>query len=179
MQWLGAVLTVLVAAAGGLWYLQRAPEEPPPVTIARVGSAREAMVTVHVSGAVARPGLVRVEEGARVADAVVAAGGALPEADLGAVNLAARVADGQRLAVPASSAAGGSAPREPDRGTVAVNSASASELESLPGVGPVLAERIVEHRERHGAFAVVEDLLDVPGIGEAKLAALRDAVQVP
>jgi competence protein ComEA len=114
-----------------------------------------------------------------VADVIVAAGGALPGADLGGVNLAARVADGQRLAVPGTGGGAASPAPDPDGAKVAVNSAAASELEALPGVGPVLAERIVAHRERHGPFGVVEDLLDVPGIGEGKLAALRDSVQIP
>lgn len=162
---LAAIVLALVA-----W--PSAPD-PPPVEI--VGATAERVVTVHVSGAVARPGLVTVDSGARVADAIIAAGGALPDAELGALNLAATVGDGTRLVVPSAGAelgVGGD-------GLVRVNSATASDLEGLPGVGPVLAERIVAHRETVGSFETVEDLLDVAGIGEAKLAAIRDAILVP
>jgi competence protein ComEA len=94
------------------------------------------------------------------------------------VNLAAPLADGQQLSVPRVSADGEAAAVAGD-GRVRLNLAGVEELETLPGVGPVLAERIVAYRQEHGPFAVVEDLLDVPGIGEGKLAALRDAVLVP
>lgn len=137
-------------------------------------------VTVHVAGAVVAPGLVELAEGSRVADAVVAAGGSIPRADLSALNLVSAVRDGDRIVVPAM----GDDPRpQPSAaagdGRVRVNAATASELEALPGVGPVLASRIVEHREAHGAFREVEDLLDVAGIGEAKLASMRDSLVVP
>jgi competence protein ComEA len=145
---------------------------PPPARTATPGT-----IVVHVSGAVARPGLIAVPEGARVADAILAAGGALPSASLLALNLAAPVAGGHRVVVPEA----GTTPGEPGSagGPIAVNLATAGELEGLPGVGPVLAQRIVEHRERYGPFGVVEDLLDVTGIGEAKLAAIRDHITVP
>ena len=134
-------------------------------------------MTVHVSGAVAEPGLVSLQSGSRVADAVVAAGGALPGADLGSLNLAAPLVDGQQLVVPYLVPTNG-VPVASD-GRVRINTADAAALEGLPGVGPVLAQRIVAHRDAHGPFATVEDLLDVPGIGESKLAALRDSVIVP
>lgn len=135
------------------------------------------VVTVHVSGAVVVPGLVEVSLDARVADVVAAAGGALPGAQLSALNLAAPVADGQQLVVPLESVgATGAATAE---GKVRVNTAASADLERLPGVGPVLAERIRQHRDTYGPFGSIEDLLDVPGIGEGKLAALRDSVQIP
>lgn len=133
-------------------------------------------ITVHVSGAVAAPGLVSLPAGARVADAVVAAGGALPGAGLAALNLAAPIVDGQQLVVPHASDAGAAVAAD---GRVRINTADTVALQTLPGVGPVLAERIVAHRDTHGPFRIVEDLLDVPGIGESKLAALRDSVIVP
>lgn len=173
-QWITIALVAVVAIGGAYWFAERAPE-PAPITLVHAAAAEEAGITVHVSGAVAVPGLVRLPAGARAADAVAAAGGALPEAALGSVNLAAPLVDGQRLEVPSV----GTGPAEPGTGRVAINSASAADLETLPGVGPVLARRIVEHRESHGPFRAPEDLLDVPGIGEAKLAALRDVVQVP
>lgn len=168
----GSVALAAVVAALVVWPSQ---PEPPPVEI--LGASRlERTVTVHVSGEVARPGLVTIESNARVADAIVAAGGATPDAELGALNLAATVGDGTRLVVPTRGEVGGAAAGD---GMIRLNAASVSELEGLPGVGPVLAERIVAHREAEGPFEVVEDLLDVPGIGEAKLAAIRDVVLVP
>jgi len=139
-------------------------------------------LTVHVSGAVVRPGLVEVPDGARVADAILAAGGATPEADLAALNLAEPLADAVHLRVPAMGdppGATGGGVGAPADGKVRVNVATRTELETLPGIGPVLAQRIVDHREAAGPFATVEDLLDIPGIGERVLANLRDSVVVP
>ncbi len=175
ISWAGAGVALIVAASAGVWFAGRAPE-PPPVIVDH-GPRPTSTLTVHVAGAVAAPGLVEVPAGARVADAVVAAGGALADADLGAINLAAPLSDGQHLRIPGVSAAG--AGTADGGGLVRLNVAGIEELQALPGVGPVLAERIVEHRDRHGPFATVEDLLDVPGIGEGKLAALREAVAVP
>lgn len=176
VQWIGAGLLLLLAVGAGAWYARSSPE-PPPMVVARSPAEPESL-TVHVSGAVVSPGLVEIPSGSRVADAIAAAGGAGPGARLGALNLAAPLVDGQQLVVPdaaAGATVGGVAP-DP---RVRVNVAGISELERLPGVGPVLAERILQHRDEHGPFEVVEDLLDVPGIGEGKLAALRDAVAVP
>ncbi len=136
-------------------------------------------ITVHVAGEVALPGLVVVAGDARVADAVAAAGGSARGADLTAVNLAAPLQDGEQIVIPSV--------RDGERelgaidgdGRVRVNRASATELEALPGVGPVLAARIAAYRDEHGPFRTVEDLLDVAGIGEGKLATLRDAVALP
>jgi competence protein ComEA len=142
-------------------------------------------LTVHVSGAVARPGLVVLEAGGRVADAVAAAGGALPEADLDLLNLAAPLADGQQVVVPVQGATaptgGGGTPiagQIAPSGPVDLNAATMDQLDALPGVGPVLAQRIVAHRQAHGPFTALEDLLDVPGIGEGKLEGLRDLAVV-
>jgi competence protein ComEA len=173
--WIAAI-TVVALAGGALLLWPSNTASPPPLEIV-AGQRPESRVTVHVSGAVARPGLVSLLPGARIADAIVAAGGARPDAVLTAMNLAAPVANGQQLVVPAGGA-GDSGAASPD-GRVAINTADATAIEALPGVGPVLAQRIVEHRRRHGPFGVVEDLLDVPGIGEAKLAALREMVLVP
>jgi len=173
--WLGVGVAVLVAAGGGFWFAGR-PPEPPPVSIGR-GPAAASVITVHVAGAVAVPGLVVVPASSRVADAVAAAGGARPDADLGAVNLAAPLSDGQHLQIPSVAQGDGGSPVADGR--VRINVADETELQQLPGVGPVLAVRIIEHRDRYGPFRVVEDLLDVPGIGEGKLAALREAVLVP
>ena len=174
-QWIAAALVLAAAAAAGFWYAGRAPTAPPVAIDPDGGEGR--VITVHVAGAVRSPGVVEVAAECRVGDAIAAAGGVLPDADLGRVNLAAPLADGQQVLVPATSAeAAGTVAGD---GRVRINLAGVDELEALPGVGPVLAERIVAYREEHGPFTVVEDLLDVPGIGEAKLAALREAVLVP
>ncbi len=173
--WLTAA-GIAIAGAAAAFLLWPAPAALPRVEVA---APRPGMttLTVHVSGAVAAPGLVSLPSGSRVADAVVAAGGALPGADLAALNLAAPLADGQQLVVPVASADGVAVVAADGR--VRINTADAADLEGLPGVGPVLAERIVAHRDAHGPFTTVEDLLAVPGIGEAKLAAMRDRVIVP
>ncbi len=152
---------------------------------------------VHVVGEVADPGLVTVPDGARVADALEAAGGATRKADLTAVNLARTVVDGEQLYVPrpgepvlgpAAPGAGGAASGTGGQGapsggsatgaTVDINTADAAALEALPGVGPSIAQAIVEWREANGPFANVDELEDVPGIGPATLAELRDTARV-
>jgi len=134
-------------------------------------------VRVHVSGMVVAPGVVDVAPDAIVADAIDAAGGLLPQAQVDQINLAAPVTAGAQIVVPGQDGQQeGSGPSQED-GVISINVATASDLESLPGVGPVLAERIVAFREENGGFEVVEDLLQVPGIGEAKLAAMRDLVR--
>ena len=173
------------------------PDEPdadrPP---AGAGSTE---LVVHVAGAVARPGIVRIKPGGRVADAVDAAGGAAPDADLTQVNLAALMEDGSMVVVPAAgeqaaAPAGVPGPGNPSgsgggnpgnsagggaaAGPVNLNTASDAELQALPRVGPVLAARIVAWRTDHGRFARPEDLDAVPGIGEAMLAALLPLVTV-
>ena len=135
-----------------------------------------ASVEVHVAGLVANPGVVTVAEDAIVADAIAAAGGLLASADPTAVNLAAPISTGQQIVVPGQ---GGDGDRgaTASNGLISLNQASESELQDLPGVGPVLAGRIVAYRDSDGPFQAVEDLLQVPGIGEAKLASIRDLVR--
>ena len=136
--------------------------------------------TAHAAGAIPRPGVYRLPPGARVTDLLDAAGGPTPDADLDQLNLAAPVADGERIYVPrkgetvlpAAGAAQGTG------GPVNVNRATAEQLDALPGVGPATAQAIIEHRTKNGPFRRVDDLLEVPGIGEAKLANLRDKVKV-
>jgi len=167
---------VVALVAGFIVYFR----EPPPLqTFATLPAQVPAVdeITVHVSGAVVAPGLVRVPRGARIADVVAAAGGTVADARLDAINLAAPVRDGEQISVPRVGPAAG----DPvlDDGRIRLNAATATELESVPGVGPVLATRIVAARDALGGFSAVEDLLDVSGIGEAKLAAMRDFVTVP
>jgi competence protein ComEA len=149
---------------------------------------------VHVVGEVAEPGLVTVPEGARVADALEAAGGATRKADLTAVNLARTVVDGEQLYVPrpgepvpapaapgagGPAAGGGASDGGPAAGAgIDINTADAAALEELPGVGPSIAQAIIEWRETNGQFASVDELEDVPGIGPATLDEIRDSARV-
>ena len=172
------VIALMLAIGAGVWFGSRSAT---PDVLAATGGVSyttvpEAIV-IHVSGAVNRPGLVTVPSSARVADAIAGAGGAATGADLASLNLASSVRDGDQIVVPLVGAA--TAPGAViDRG-IDLNRATAAELESLPGVGPVLAGRIVAYRDLHGPFATVEDLMDVGGIGEAKLAAMRDSIAAP
>jgi competence protein ComEA len=139
-------------------------------------------LVVHVVGAVAAPGLYRLPEGSRIEDAIAQAGGAKPRAALDLVNLASPVADGQQVIVPARgrggtvAAPGGSAALPPEK--VHLNSATLEQLDTLPGVGPVTAQRILDYREANGAFGSVEELDAVPGIGPARLEQLLPLVDL-
>ncbi len=140
-------------------------------------------VVVAVAGDVRRPGLVRLPGGSRVDDAVTAAGGLKPGGSLGLLNLARRLVDGEQVVVgkdaPAAAPAGaGPASGGPAGGLVDLNTATADQLDALPGIGPVLAERILDYRTAHGPFRSVDQLREVSGIGEAKYQTLRDAVTV-
>ncbi len=153
------------------------------------------LITIHAAGQVSAPGVYSVPAGARVADVITAAGGLAPDADVDTLNLAAKVADGSRIYVPrkgeqvpaagsasagaggdGSGAAGGSSGG--GGGPVDLNSATAEQLDTLPGVGPATASAILTYRTRHGRFKSVTELLEVPGIGPAKLEALRPLVTV-
>jgi competence protein ComEA len=154
----------------------RAGADPAPVAASRL--------VVYVVGAVRRPGLYKVAEGARVADAVARAGGLSPKADRAGVNLAAPVADGQQVVVPARLPAavaaaqgvpspGGDAEAQ---GPVQLSVATVEQLDALPGIGPVTAQKIVDYRTAHGAFRSVDELDEVPGIGPARIEQLRGLV---
>ncbi|HUS62668.1 MAG TPA: helix-hairpin-helix domain-containing protein [Acidimicrobiales bacterium] len=151
-----------------------------------VPGASAERVVVHAAGALVTPGVYRLASGARVGDLLEAAGGPLPDANLDALNLAQLLADGERVYVPrqgeetpaAASASSGSAGHAKTAGPVNLNTATAEDLDGLPGVGPATASAIIEHRTRAGRFRSVDDLLDVPGIGEAKLERLRSLVRV-
>ncbi len=134
-------------------------------------------LVVHVTGAVREPGLYRLKEGSRVADAVARAGGATAKADTAAVNLAAPLADGIQVLVPSrvAGAVGAAVGTSASTGArISLSSASAVELDALPGVGPVTAQKIVDYRAAHGGFSSIDDLDAIPGIGPARLEQLRD-----
>ena len=202
------LLAVVLAAAlvGALvWHGRPQPEAIAPPVVLTGGpassgpgpSASSASIVVAVTGKVRRPGVVTVAAGARVIDALRAAGGPLPGADLETLNLARKLTDGELVAVgvPGPAAAAGAAPGAggvpaggapaggapaggAPAGPVALNTATLAELDTLPGVGPVLAQRILDWRTAHGQFASVDQLADVPGIGESRMAQLRDLVRV-
>ena len=172
------VVSLAIALGAGAWYGSNGTAQ---VVVAPEGgvaySTVPETVVVDVSGAVLRPGLVTIRPDGRVADAIAAAGGASVGADLGTLNLAAPLHDGDHVIVPLAGLSGTPVPTEASG--VDLNRSTAAELEALPGVGPVLAARIVAYRELNGPFEAVEDLLDVGGIGEAKLVTMRDAIVVP
>jgi competence protein ComEA len=156
----------------------------PAGTTASSPGGNEQALYVHVAGAVRRPGLIRVAPGTRVATALERAGGPTRRADLTLVNLAARVQDGQQIVVPIAGAASGTGVGPAAGGSGAapaakihLSTATADQLDEVDGIGPTLAERIVEYRDAHGGFRSVEDLAQVEGIGEKRLKTLRDALQ--
>lgn len=181
------VVALVAAAVVGVLVLRDRPRETAVPTVVRSGAplpgaagtpSPAGEVVVSVGGAVPRPGLVRLPAGSRVDDAVRAAGGLLPGASYGALNLARRLADGDQVlvgvpAAPSGTGAGGAAD-----GPLDLNAATAEQLDALPGVGPVLADRIVSWRTEKGRFASVDQLREVPGIGESKYAALKAKVRV-
>jgi competence protein ComEA len=174
-----AGIAALAVIAGAIWFgLGASPSAPALLDGHTEMASGGALVRVHVSGAVSAPGVVELPTDSIVADAVQAAGGATRNADLTAINLAAGVRAGERIVVPDVQPLGARLGTPADSG-IDLNFATASDLESLPGVGPVLAERIVAFRTERGPFITVEDLLDVPGIGESKLASMRDAIARP
>ena len=151
---------------------------PPSAGALKARAPAETPVVVHVVGAVRRPGLYRLREGDRTADAVARAGGATARADLALVNLAAPVVDGAQIVVPARVQSAAGAPTAPAaaRGPLHLNTATVEQLDELPGVGPATAQKIVDYRQEHGAFTSVDELDAVPGIGPARLAELRELV---
>jgi competence protein ComEA len=158
------------------------PPEPVAAPLEPVAEPpRRAVLVVHVVGAVRRPGLYRLREGARIADAVERAGGATRDAELAAVNLAAPLVDGVQILVPrrVTPPTGATVPQGPAElgtGPLSLSWASVDELDELPGIGPITAQKIVDYRTEHGPFASVDDLDAVPGIGPARIEQLRELV---
>jgi competence protein ComEA len=157
-----------------------APLPPPPTTAAGITGMPSSRVVVDVVGAVRRPGLYRLAQGSRIADAVARAGGAAAKADLAQVNLAAPLADGEQIVVPRrgppGAPTGGATASGTPIGPVQLSTATLEELDTLPGVGPATAQKILDYREKHGAFSSVDELDAVPGIGPKRLEQLRDVV---
>jgi len=183
--WAGGALVLVVLAA---WYLSHtrtaADAAPPPVpTIAVEGGAeRDGKVAVDVAGEVEQPGVYMLPSGARVEDALERAGGPTRKADLTQINRAAKLEDGRQVLVPVrapkgtapAAAAAGTTPQQP----LNLNTATLEQLDTLDGVGPATAQKILEYREQHGGFTSIEELDQIPGIGEKRLAALRERLQL-
>jgi competence protein ComEA len=185
----GLALVALLVLGG--WYLSRdgasagAAPAPAPIRVDDAGGEGGSTVVVHVAGAVRTPGVYRMRPTARVDDAVGRAGGATRRADLSQVNLAAKVEDGRQILVPErirASAAGTATATATAPGTPEValnlNTATLEQLDELDGIGPTTAQHILDYREEHGGFGSVEELGDVPGIGDVRLASLREQVRV-
>jgi competence protein ComEA len=184
-----SLLGLVVVGGFGLWYVRSLPQ---PVRIrgapmaAPTVSPSTTAVIVHVAGWVRRPGVYQLTEGQRVIDAIDLAGGPRPGADLHGLNLAAVLSDAQQVVVPKEGATAGfpatggsgvpSPAASPAAALVNVNTATPEELETLPGIGEVLAGAIVAYREEHGPFSSVDQLLDVSGIGEITLEEIRELV---
>jgi competence protein ComEA len=186
-----ALAVLLLLAVGGRFALggeddrARPESSRAPAGSLAAETAPARIVLVHIVGAVRRPGLYRLREGSRTADAIRRAGGAKPKAALELVNLASPVADGQQVVVPArgdpgptTAAAGGVPGSAPPGGKIHLNSATLEQLDTLPGIGPVTAQKILAYRTEHGAFQAVEELDAVPGIGPARLGELKTLVDL-
>ena len=186
------LLAVVALAAGGAFYAGIHGQEEAVTLDAGTtpqGEARvkESEIVVYVAGAVNRPGIVQLAEGARAKDAVDACGGFLPTADTNGVNLAQKLKDGMQVTVPekspqgtaAQGAAGGAqagAAKSLPEGMVNINTADEKELDKLPGIGPAMAKRIVEYRTENGAFQSPEEIKRVKGIGDAKYEKMKDKI---
>ncbi|HLX31618.1 MAG TPA: ComEA family DNA-binding protein [Gaiellaceae bacterium] len=183
-QLFGAAIGVAVVLVLLIRHLGGSGAAAPVVAPVRPSAAKPAaanLLVVDVAGAVRKPGLYRLPSSSRVDDAIAAAGGATAKAQLDAVNLAAPVADGEQVLVPGSGAGGAAAVSSPAAGSspsapLDLNSATLEQLESLPGIGPVTAQKILDYRQQHGAFHSVAELEGVPGIGPGHLAQLKGLV---
>jgi competence protein ComEA len=157
-----------------------APAVTPVQPVAKPKTVAQKLLVIDVAGAVRHPGLYRLRSGSRIDDAIALAGGATAKAQLDTVNLAAPVADGEQIVVPgrgvAVAAAGATAAGSSPSAPLDLNSATLEELENLPGIGPVTAQKILDYRQQHGAFHSVAELQGVPGIGPAHMAQLKGLV---
>ena len=164
----GIVIGLL--AAGVIWY---SVSRPRGVPITLLPTATPGQVTVYLSGAVATPGVYTLPEGSRLNSAIQSAGGLLPGAEASSINLAALLTDGQHVDVP-----GIVDTSHLNLGRVNINTATAAELDTLPGIGPTTAQSIVDYRLQHGSFQAIEEIQNVPGIGPATYAQIQDYIDI-
>jgi competence protein ComEA len=177
-----SIIALALAAAVGYGLAHRPPPVtlivlPPQPTSLPTPTPTAAPLCCHVTGQVIAPGVYTLSPGAEVQDAIQAAGGASVDADLERLNLAAVVQDHQQIVVPRRST-DSNALDGPSAGLVNINTAGSETLQTLPGIGPALAGRIIDYRDAHGPFVAVEDLLNVKGIGEVTLEKLRPLISV-
>ena len=182
------LLVLVLAVIGGMVYGYETKDAVEPLAAGTAEQGEPARLAVYVTGAVNKPGVVSLVEGARIADAVNACGGLLPTADAEKINMAQPVKDGAQIRVPEKQSmpalpagksgtdgkTAGSAAGQRDRGNI--NTADEKALDSLPGIGPAMAKRIIEYRETQGAFQSIEDLQNVKGIGKAKFEKMKDKI---
>jgi competence protein ComEA len=179
------VAAVVAVVAGYLFWRGQPHVEPAPAVAPPLGASAASSVAgtivIAVTGRVAHPGLVRLPAGARVQDAIEAAGGILPGTDISFLNLARKLNDGELLVIgvtPPPGPAPDSGNGAPVDGKVNINTATLAQLDALPGIGPALAQRIIDYRTAHGGFHSVDELRKVEGIGDAKYAEIKDRVTV-
>lgn len=177
------ILSAAIVALSALFIFRSsaegAPQIAPPLVI---DSESEVSVTIDIEGAVLSPGVFTLSLGSRVIDAIKLAGGTTPEADLSDINQARVLVDGEQIYIYAKSSVSSTVKKSTVKtrpsGLISINRATAKEFESLKGIGNVLATRIVAYRKEHGSFATIEDLLKVPGIGEATLKKFKSRLRL-
>jgi competence protein ComEA len=180
MWWIGAFIVVgILAGTGVLWLVTRPPRDEP---VRLLPAPTPAPIMVYVSGSVMKPGIYTLPYGSRVNDAIQAAGGLNADANSQAINLAEILVDGVQVNVPANQPLSivGDSTRSITVSSqlININTASLEELDTLPEIGPITAQKIIDYREANGAFKTVEDLLEVEGIGEATFNKVRDLITV-
>jgi competence protein ComEA len=181
-HWLLILALAAVIVAGSYFYdhWQKAAvvEKASSVVQVQPGAVHDGQPVVYVSGAVNKPGVYKVGPESRVIDVVNAAGGLAPGADANRINLAQLVKDGMQINVPLSAESGPATAASAVAGKVSINAAGKSELEKLPGIGPVLAQRIMDYRRIHGSFRDVAELKKVPGIGDSIFNRIKDKISL-
>ncbi|MBI4744646.1 MAG: helix-hairpin-helix domain-containing protein [Actinobacteria bacterium] len=179
------ILAILIIAGSFILYNKSLPSSK-PIVIEETSKTEEKKetkkLTVHIAGAVLNPGVYQLDEGKRVIDAINLAGGASPDANVDSLNLASRLSDGQKIMVPkkgeilTASSQTDSSLDSTNQTKIGLNSATVEQLDSLSGIGPVIAKRIVDYRETHGRFTKIDQLMEVEGIGSKKFNQIKDKV---
>jgi competence protein ComEA len=178
--WLGGFIVIGILLGAGIIFLVTRPPRGSPITL--LPPPTPAPVTVYVTGSINQPGLYSFPPGSRVNDAIQAAGGFTSDANTSALNLAGVLSDGQKIDVPGLGTpfapVGGDDPGTAAGAVVNINTATLEQLDSLPGIGPTYAQDIIDYRNANGLFTKIEDLMNVPGIGEGKFEAIKDLITV-